>query len=145
MSRNSIFILAVALLLSACGRQSTPSNNPPNQPPLSANEFTMSCAPSPFVLARGAETKLTISVQRTSGTVNSVRVSYSPNSIGIDVVPSSQTITLSGNSGSAEFTVRAAANTSDNRPFFYMYGQGLGQNNSTDRQMQRSCSVQWGF
>lgn len=105
----------------------------------------MSCT-SPFYVAKGSEAKLTVNLQQTSGNVPKIRVWFQENTIGITATPKTQDITLVSGVGVAEFTVKAAASTSDPKPFFYIYGLGLNANNSTNGQRQKDCGqIQWTF
>ena len=124
-----------------CG-QNGGTNPPPPPTPPPTGTFTLTGTPdkTTFVVSRGGEAKLTVSVQINNATKTAkVKLSTYIGTSGVQVSPS--TITITGN-GSAEFTVKDIGITED-KPYFYIYGQGLSSNNSTSGQELRRIDYQW--
>lgn len=132
--------IALLVFLAACNQIPTNPNNPGPGPLPNTGTFALGYAPSNFKVTKGSQAELTVTVQINQPSVSKVRLNFVQGTAGVTASPTEQT--LSGN-GSLNFTVRLASNVSDAKPFFYIYGQGLSSNDSTNGQELRSIKVQW--
>jgi len=137
--KHGLALLTLAVILGACSE--LPGNINPPPPPPPTGTFTMTSTPdkATFSVPKGLEAPLTITITINSSKTAKVKLSTYIGTTGVQISPS--TITITGN-GTTQFIVKDAGIAED-KPYFYIYGQGLSSNNNPSGQELKRIDYQW--
>lgn len=131
-----LFLLPI---LMACQTTPPPVVPPPVVVPTDMIQLETSPKPATFLVARGENKTLTVNSKLLSPAVKKIKISVSGSS-GVEVNP--KDITLTGNT-STDLTVTVPADATNDKPYFYVNGQALDNNNNPVVSNGVTIKFQW--